>query len=122
MDLFKEYIFPRLLQWLIVVFVGVTLTFLIPRLSPINPIDIAMSRATSFQAIDPVAQLELRNSLQDLYGLNGTVFDQYVNFWKRLIKWDLGPSFSSFPMTVNEIINNSVIWTIGLTQVQFWTV
>ena len=114
MDLFKEYIFPRLLQWLIVVFVGVTLTFLIPRLSPINPIDIAMSRATAFQAIDPVAQLELRNSLQDLYGLDGTVFDQYVNFWKRLLKWDLGPSFSSFPMTVNEIINNSVIWTIGL--------
>lgn len=114
MDLFKEYIFPRLLQWLIVVFVGVTLTFIIPRLSPINPIEIAMTRATAFQAIDPVAQLELRNSLKDLYGLEGTVFDQYVNFWKRLLRWDLGPSFSSFPMTVNEIINKSVIWTIGL--------
>ncbi|MEZ4617136.1 MAG: hypothetical protein R2867_16735 [Caldilineaceae bacterium] len=27
---------------------------------------------------------------------------------------DLGPSFSSFPMTVNAMIANSVWWTVGL--------
>ena len=34
LSLFKEYILPRMLQWLLVIIIGVTITFLIPRLSP----------------------------------------------------------------------------------------
>ena len=44
MTLLKEYILPRIVQWLVVIFVGVTMTFLIPRLSPVNPVDQAMGR------------------------------------------------------------------------------
>jgi peptide/nickel transport system permease protein len=40
--LLKTYIIPRILQWALVIFIGVTLTFLIPRLSPINPVDQAV--------------------------------------------------------------------------------
>jgi peptide/nickel transport system permease protein len=73
-----------------------------------------MSRATALQSIDPVAQQAMRESLKDLYGLEGTVFEQYVNFWSRFLRWDLGPSFSSFPMSVNDIINNAILWTVVL--------
>ncbi|MEZ4608253.1 MAG: hypothetical protein R2865_16050 [Deinococcales bacterium] len=97
MKLLKEFILPRILQWLIVIFVGVTLTFLIPRLSPINPIDNAMGRLTAFQSMSPEATLALRESLLDLYGLNGSLFSQYINFWKRVLVFDLGPSFTTFP-------------------------
>ena len=114
MSLLKEYILPRILQWLLVIFIGVTVTFLIPRLSPVNPVDQALGRLTTFQSLSPEATLALRESLQDLYGLNGTLFDQYINFWKRVLQGDLGPSFTSFPMTVNAIIRNSIGWTIGL--------
>ena len=113
-NLFKEYILPRLVQWLLVVFIGVTVTFLIPRLSPVNPVDQAIGRLTTFQSLSPEATIELRESLQDLYGLEGTMFDQYISFWKRVLRGDLGPSFSSFPMTVNAIIGTAIGWTIGL--------
>jgi peptide/nickel transport system permease protein len=112
--LFKEYFLPRLLQWLLVIFVGVTITFLVPRLSPVNPVEQAMGRLTAFQSLSPEATIALRESLQDLYGLNGTIFEQYLNFWKRVLTGDLGPSFSSFPMAVNTMILNSIGWTIGL--------
>jgi peptide/nickel transport system permease protein len=112
--LLKEYILPRLLQWVLVIFIGVTITFLIPRLSPVNPVDQALGRLTTFQSLSPEATLELRQSLQDLYGLDGTILQQYVNFWKRVLQGDLGPSFTSFPMTVNAMIANSIGWTIGL--------
>jgi peptide/nickel transport system permease protein len=102
------------LQWLLVIFIGVTVTFLIPRLSPVNPVDQALGRLTTFQSLSPEATLALRESLQDLYGLDGTLFEQYINFWKRVLQGDLGPSFTSFPMTVNAIIRNSIGWTIGL--------
>ena len=114
MTLFKEYVLPRLVQWFLVIIIGVTITFLIPRLSPVNPVDQAIGRLTAFQSLSPEATLALRESLQDLYGLEGTIFDQYFNFWKRVLRGDLGPSFSSFPMTVNTMIGSSIGWTIGL--------
>ncbi len=112
--LLKEYFLPRILQWLLVIFIGVTITFLIPRLSPVNPVDQALGRMTTFQSLSPEATLALRESLQDLYGLDGTIAEQYINFWKRVLTGDLGPSFTSFPMTVNAIIGNSIMWTVGL--------
>jgi peptide/nickel transport system permease protein len=114
MTLFKEFILPRLVQWVIVIFVGVTITFLIPRLSPINPVDQALGRITTLQNINPEAVVALRETLMDLYGLEGSVFEQYLNFWKRLFRADLGPSFSAFPTPVTEIIGRSIAWTVGL--------
>jgi peptide/nickel transport system permease protein len=114
MTLFKKYFLPRLFQWLLVVFVGITLTFLIPRLSPINPVDQALGRLTAFQSLSPEATLALRQSLLDLYGLEGSLLTQYLAFWRRVLTGDLGPSFSSFPMTVNEMIGSAVWWTVGL--------
>jgi peptide/nickel transport system permease protein len=101
-------------QWLLVIVVGVTITFLIPRLSPVNPVETAIARMTSFQTINPEAVQVLRQTIQDLYGLNGTVLDQYFAFWGRVMQGDLGPSFSAFPTSVNQMIGNAVGWTIGL--------
>ncbi len=114
MALFRGFILPRIAQWALVIVVGVTITFLIPRLSPINPVENALGRMTSLQSIDPQAVLVLRKSIQDLYGLNGTVFEQYLHFWERVLHGDLGPSFSAFPTTVNDMIGSSIGWTIGL--------
>jgi peptide/nickel transport system permease protein len=114
MTLLRRYFLPRVLQWFVVIFIGVTITFLIPRLSPINPVDQAMSRINSFQSADPEAMVALRQSLQDLYGLNGSIFEQYLNFWKRVVRGDLGPSFFAFPEPVTEMIANSIWWTVGL--------
>ncbi len=114
MTLLKEFFLPRLAQWLVVIFIGVTITFLIPRLSPINPVDQAMGRLTAFSNLNPEAVVALRASLQDLYGVNGSIFEQYLSFWKRLARGDLGPSFSSFPMAVTDMIRNSIGWTVAL--------
>lgn len=105
---------PRLAQWVIVIFVGVTITFLIPRLSPINPVDQVIGRMQSFQNVNPEATLVLRETLEDLYGLGGSIFDQYFAFWGRVFQGDLGPSFGAFPTPVTQMIGNAIGWTIGL--------
>jgi peptide/nickel transport system permease protein len=112
--LFKEFILPRLVQWAVVIFIGVTITFLIPRLSPVNPVDQAVARMTTFQTMNPEAARMMRQTFLDLYGLDGSLVDQYVNFWRRLLAGDLGPSFTSFPTPVTQMIGNSIGWTIGL--------
>jgi peptide/nickel transport system permease protein len=117
MKLFKSFILPRIVQWLVVIFVGVSITFLIPRLSPVSPIDNTLGRLTAFQNMSPEATVALRESLQDLYGLQGNIFQQYFNFWKRVLVFDLGPSFISFPTPVSRMIGNSIGWTVGLLSI-----
>ena len=114
MRLFKTFFLPRIVQWLVVIFIGVTLTFLIPRLSPVNPIDTAMGRLTAFQTMSPEATLALRASLLDLYGMDGSLLSQYLSFWKRVLTFDLGPSFTNFPTPVSQLIGTSIGWTVGL--------
>jgi peptide/nickel transport system permease protein len=114
MELLKTYILPRLLQWLVVVVLGVTITFTIPRLLPGDPIEQTLRRVTSNTAIDPRAMESFENALRDMYGLQGSPVEQYFRFWGRLLQGDLGPSLGSFPTPVTTIIANGLPWTVGL--------
>ena len=114
MDLLKRYVLPRLLQWLVVVFTGVTVSFIIPRLLPTDPVKVAFNQLQSYEAMDPRAAVELRSALEDLYGLKGTLFEQYIAYWRRLLRGDMGPSLSYYPTPVSEIIRRAMPWTVGL--------
>ena len=117
MNLLRTYILPRIVQWVVVIFVGVSITFLIPRLSPVNPVDEMIARLTAFQTMDPQAVVAMRATMEDLYGLDGTLLDQYISFWSRLFQGDLGPSFQNFPTPVTDIIGAGIWWSIGLLTV-----
>jgi peptide/nickel transport system permease protein len=56
----------------------------------------------------------LREALRELYGLEGTLWDQYVSFWQRVVVADFGPSLSAFPAPVSFLIWNALPWTVGL--------
>ena len=43
----------------------------------------------------------MRQSLQELYGLKGTLLEQYITFWRRMLVADFGPSLSAFPTPVS---------------------
>ena len=124
MNLLRTYILPRIAQWFLVVFIGITVTFLIPRLSPINPVDEILARMTAFQTMDPEAFKTMRETTLALYGLDKTLLEQYIMYWQRLFVGDLGPSFGNFPRPVTEIIATALPWTIGLlvtTTIISWT-
>ncbi len=110
-----RYLLPRILQYFVVIFVGVTVTFIIPRLSPNDPVErqIAMIMSSGSQ-VDPEAIIYLRSALSEMYGLQGSPFQQYLAFWGRLFRGDLGPSLSTFPTPVTELIAQAMPWTLGL--------
>lgn len=116
MNFFKRYIIPRLIQYIIVIFVGVTVVFLVPRFTPLDPVVTVLNRMTAYgaQYLDPSAIEKLKETMMELYGLKGSLLIQYINFWKRLFKGDFGPSLSIFPTPVISIIMNSLPWTAGL--------
>ncbi|SHJ25187.1 ABC transporter permease [Wenxinia saemankumensis] len=114
MNTLTAYILRRLGQFVFVIFTGVTLAFLITNLSPVDPVEQSLTQLTSFGASDPRAVELMRESLAELYGLQGNLFEQYVNFWGRVLRADFGPSLSAFPTPVITLIANAAPWTIGL--------
>jgi len=56
----------------------------------------------------------MRQSLKELYGLQGGLWDQYVTFWRRIAVGDFGPSLSAFPTPVSTLIARALPWTVAL--------
>ncbi|MBN2626059.1 MAG: ABC transporter permease [Spirochaetales bacterium] len=112
---FFKYLVQRLGQFLLVVFVGITVTFIVPRLSPTNPVEQKINQMmVSGANIHPEALESFRSAMTEMYGLEGTVWDQYRAFWGRFLRGDLGPSLSSYPVPVIDLIKKALPWTIGL--------
>src|SRR5450759_2331889 len=110
-----RYLIPRILQFLTIIFVGITVTFIIPRLSPTDPVEaqISMMMARG-NILDPQSVISMRNALTDMYGLSGTPVQQYFAFWGRLLRGDLGPSLGNFPTPVSQMIGQAMPYTLSL--------
>jgi peptide/nickel transport system permease protein len=114
MRAFALYALNRLGQFVLVVFIGINIAYLITHATPIDPVEQSVSAATSFGQTSPEAIAMLRTSLRELYGLSGSPLEQYVNFWRRIAVADFGPSLSAFPTPVTTLIARALPWTIGL--------
>lgn len=114
MNAYIAYLAKRLVQFVVVVFIGVNLAFVITHASPIDPVEQSISAVTSFGSTSPDAIAAMRASLQELYGLKGSLAEQYVTFWSRVLRGDFGPSLSAFPTPVSTLIGRALPWTAGL--------
>jgi peptide/nickel transport system permease protein len=117
MNAYATYALKRLLQFALVVFIGINLAYLITHATPIDPVEQTVSAVTAFGSTSPEAIQMMRKSLRDLYGLEGGLFSQYVVFWSRVLVGDFGPSLSAFPTPVSTLIARALPWTVGLLSV-----
>jgi peptide/nickel transport system permease protein len=54
-------------------------------------------------------------NLEQLYGLKGDLFSQYISYLDRVIlNFDFGPSFAFYPQPVSQIIFTALPFTLGL--------
>lgn len=112
-----QYVGQRFVSYVLVLFIGITITFFLPRFMPGDPINnyISQVQSRAGQTLSPEATAQLRSSLEDLYGLKGDLFTQYLHFLNRVfLHFDFGPSFTSYPVPVSDIILAALPWTAGL--------
>jgi peptide/nickel transport system permease protein len=112
-----QYVASRFGAYLVVLFVGITITFFLPRLMPSDPIEgyIAQMQNQAGQSMNPETIQALRQSLRKLYGLEGSLIEQYLDYLKRVfLTFDFGPSLSAYPRPVSEFIFLALPWTLGL--------
>jgi len=114
MPAYFNFAMKRLWQFVLVVFIGINIAYVITHVTPIDPVEQSISAVTSFGNTSPEAIADMRRSLQELYGLKGDWIEQYFSFWRRILKADFGPSLSAFPAPVTSLIARALPWTFGL--------
>jgi peptide/nickel transport system permease protein len=114
MRTYALYLVRRFAQFILVVFIGINIAYLITHLTPVDPVEQAISSVTMFGQSSPEMVEVMRKTLRELYGLEGSAWEQYVSFWRRMATGDFGPSLSAFPTPVSTLIWQALPWTFGL--------
>jgi peptide/nickel transport system permease protein len=116
----REYLLfvaKRFAQLIAVVFSGISVAFFVSHLTPISPVDMIIGRVSGQSAYSPEAIKAMRATLTELFGLNVPLHIQYINFWKRFVVGDLGPSLIAFPTPSMKLVMLALPWTVGLLTV-----
>ena len=110
-----KFILTRVLIWALTIWVGVSVVFVIQRLMPSDPIEGMISKMTSVGTRVTPDEIEAtRAVLKKQYGLEGTVWEQYMTSIQNMLSFEFGPSLSMYPMKVMDLIAASLPYTVGL--------
>ncbi len=109
----KEYLVRRLFMWLLTVWIGATLIFVIPRLAPGDPIAAMVLRMAGQGAVIEHSA-ELIQAWRVRFGLDGPWYVQYFNYLKNCLTFEFGYSLTQFPERVWEMVARALPWTVGL--------
>jgi peptide/nickel transport system permease protein len=102
-----SYLFKRILM-LIPLMVGITLiTFTVIHLAPGEPVEMQV-------AMNPKVSKEARERLRKFYGLDKPLHEQYLTWVGKLVRLDLGRSFSSDNRPVKDKIKERLPITLSL--------
>ena len=88
MTFIRRYLIPRLIQYFLVIFLGITAVFFIPRFTPSDPVQRTITQLRSMGSyLDPASMEDFIEDLTEMYGLEGSMLQQYGAFWTRLFRW-----------------------------------
>lgn len=109
------YAVRRFIAYLITLWGSFTVTFFFFRLMPGNPIHAYIQSLRAKQDFTVHASQDMVAYYNKAFGLEGNLFEQYYHYMYQLIvQRDLGPSLLNFPTPSQNIIAQSIPWTIGL--------
>lgn len=110
-----KFILSRLLAWFLTILVGITVVFFLQRMMPADPVEGMISKMTSMgTTLSPEEIENMRATLARQYGLEGSLFEQYVEALKRLAHFDFGLSMTNYPTTVASMIAQALPYTLCL--------
>ncbi len=108
------YAVRRIGVFFLVVIIAVSINFFIPRLRSTNPIE---QRMLEFAAQGGGRAGDIRQLIaiyNEKFGLDKPLWQQYLNYWRDVLRFDLGTSIAFYPGSVRDEILRAAPWTIGL--------
>ena len=99
-----KYIAGRLVNGFITFFISITITFIIVRAMPADPVAIM---------IDPRMSPEIQQMTLERFGLDRPIHEQYIIYIRDIFRGDLGTSFR-MNQPVTEVLMQRLPWTLLL--------
>ena len=106
----RRYFGRKLFIYLLTFWVAATIDWMIPRFMPGDPIQSLLSRTQ----VAPEAVADLIAYYKNLFGLDVPLWQQYLNFWARLLQGDLGRSVYLGGRPVTDVIMAALPYTLAL--------
>lgn len=110
-----KFIANRFIVLVLTVFISITVVFFVPRLVPGNPLGAVFLNLA--QVGGSAGASELVAEYERMFGLDQSLWTQYVRFLRELLHGNFGYSISSFPSEVWTLLLSALPWTIGLLSV-----
>jgi peptide/nickel transport system permease protein len=109
----RHYLVGKTLWYLGALIVGIVLNFLLPRLVPGNPVD-AIVAQLGRSGVQAESLQRIHEHYVQEFGLNESMWSQFLTYVGNLAQFDLGTSFGSYPASVSDMIFEALPWSIGL--------
>jgi len=109
----REYVLRRIGMFLLTVWLGATIIFIVPRLAPGDPVTATIGRMIAQGGSVENAD-EMIEAWRERFGLDDSVGVQYVRYLGNLATFNTGFSLAFFPAEVDDLVARAAPWTIGL--------
>src|SRR5918993_81615 len=97
------FIGRRLLSAIPTLFIIITISFFLIRLAPGGPFD-----------LERPLEAKVMENLQRIYGLDRSLFEQYLMYLAAVVQGDFGPSFIMRDFSVGELFANGLPISVTL--------
>ncbi|WP_342559982.1 ABC transporter permease [Psychrobacillus sp. FSL W7-1457] len=98
----------KFIQYALVLFVAITINFVLPRFAPGDPLLFFFDEGTLRELSE-----EQKQSVLESVGLGGSLWEQYINYISGIFTWDLGTSIKHAQPVV-QMIGERLPWTLIL--------
>jgi peptide/nickel transport system permease protein len=112
----RGYVLRRLSLFLLTIWLGATIIFIIPRLMPGDPVASVIGRMMA-QSGSVANSAEIIEAWRKRFGLDDPPLVQYLRYMGNTLTFDLNYSLAFFPSRVDEMIRRALPWTLGLLSV-----
>lgn len=109
-----KYLIRRIGLFILVLWGAATINFIIPRLSPTDPIRARLSAMAVQSGFVQSGVEDMVRAYQAKFGLDQPIYLQYLRYLKDMFTFNFGYSLSLYPARVLDLILNALPWTIGL--------
>mgnify|MGYP001816124358 CR=1 FL=1 len=115
-----NYVLKRFGMFLLTVWLGATIIFIIPRLAPGDPVTATIGRMIAQGGSVENAD-EMIETWKERFGLDQPVHIQYIRYLGNLATFNTGFSLAFFPAEVDDLVGRAFPWTFFLLSLATFT-
>jgi len=112
----KEYVIKRIGMFLLTVWLGTTVIFIIPRLVPGDPVQAMIGRMMT-EGVDVENSAQIIKAWRERFGLDQPIHIQYIRYLYNSATFNTGYALAFFPSRVDDMVARAIPWTLGLLSV-----